>query len=306
MPMQTERKPDWLKVKLASTGSYAAIKNRIVTLRLHTICQEAKCPNIFECWGSGTATILLMGDICTRGCRFCAVKSGNPGGILDADEPSRVAGSVAESGLSYVVLTSVDRDDIPDGGAEHIANTVREIKGRRSDILVEVLMPDFRGDRRSLDTVIESGADVLAHNVETVRRLTPSVRDRRASYDQSLEVLDYLKRKSGKVTKTSVMLGLGESEHEIIETMRDLRDAGVDAITFGQYLRPSSWHLPVSRYIAPEEFGRYAEMAKEMGFAMVASGPLVRSSYRASELFLKGLVGQRLQMDRTHSSNGFV
>ncbi len=294
--MQIERKPDWLKVKLASTGSYASVKKQIGALQLHTICQEAKCPNIFECWGSGTATILLMGDVCTRGCRFCAVKSGNPGGVVDAEEPSRVAVSVAESGLSYVVLTSVDRDDIPDGGAAHIANTVVEIKRRRSNMLVEVLMPDFRGDRHSLDTVIESGADVLAHNVETVRRLTPSVRDRRATYDQSLEVLEYLKKKSGRVTKTSLMLGLGEKEGEIIETMRDLRNAGVDAITFGQYLRPSQWHLPVCSYVEPGQFDSYAEKAKEMGFSMVASGPLVRSSYRASELFLKGLVEQRMQM----------
>ncbi|MBX8632047.1 MAG: lipoyl synthase [Candidatus Thermoplasmatota archaeon] len=292
--MENDRKPEWLKVKLDSNSKYAAMKSSISNLGLHTICQEGKCPNIFECWGSGTATVLLMGDMCTRGCRFCAVKTGNPHGILDAGEPERVAASVARSGLEYIVITSVDRDDLPDGGASHISRTVREIKRRSPGIIVEVLMPDFRGEESALDTVIDSGAEVLAHNIETVRRLTPTVRDGKAGYDQSLNVLRYLKEQSGRLTKTSIMLGLGETCDEIFETMRDVRDTGTDAITLGQYLRPSKWHLPVVNYVTPRDFKMYGEEARKMGFTMVAAGPLVRSSYRAGELFMTGLVHNRL------------
>ncbi|MBX8637699.1 MAG: lipoyl synthase [Thermoplasmata archaeon] len=288
--MVNDRKPDWLRVTLASNGRYAGLKKGLRELGLKTICEEARCPNIFECWTGGTATILLMGDMCTRGCRFCAVSTGNPHGALDAGEPERVAAQVAGSGLTYVVLTSVDRDDLSDGGAHHIAETVRSIKRLNSGILVEVLMPDFGGDRDALDKIIASGADVLAHNVETVRRLTPSVRDRRATYDQSLDVLEYLKKASGGVTKTSLMVGLGETFDEIIDALHDVRERGVDAVTLGQYLRPSDWHLPVSEYIPPEVFDRYAEAARGMGFIMVASGPLVRSSYRAGELFFEGVL----------------
>jgi lipoic acid synthetase len=291
--MESGRKPDWLKVTLSSNSKYADLKSELRVLGLKTICEEAHCPNIFECWGGGTATILLMGDMCTRGCRFCAVKTGNPHGVLDSNEPERVAGSIARSGLTYVVITSVDRDDLPDGGASHIAETVRSIKRMNYDIMVEVLMPDFKGNRDSLDTIIASGADVLAHNVETVRRLTPTVRDIRANYDQSLDVLKYLKDASGRITKTSIMLGLGETYGEVTGAMGDVRNAGTDAITLGQYLRPSAWHLPVAEYIPPQLFERYASAAREMGFIMVASGPLVRSSYRAGELYLEGVLRKK-------------
>ncbi len=287
--MIDSRKPEWLRVRMGATPAYGELKSRLRSLHLHTICEEAKCPNISECWGGGTATVLLMGDICTRGCRFCAVKTANPMRILDREEPERVARSVAESGLTYVVLTSVDRDDLADGGAGHIARTVMLIK-EMSDVRVEVLMPDFRGSRDSLDAVVGSGADVLAHNVETVRRLTPSVRDRRAGYDQSLDVLRYLKDRSGRITKTSIMVGLGETREEVTEAMRDIRDAGVDALTIGQYLRPGQRHLPVAEYVNPATFAEYEAEARALGFAMVASGPFVRSSYRAGELYLEGLL----------------
>lgn len=284
------RKPDWLKVRMEATEEYSRVRSRLRSLRLHTICEEAKCPNQSECWGGGTATVLLMGDECTRGCRFCAVKTANPRGVLDREEPQRVAEAVAESGLTYIVLTSVDRDDLADGGAGHIARTVTEIK-KRSNTLVEVLMPDFRGEAASLDRIIESGADVLAHNVETVRRLTPQVRDRRATYDQSMFVLDYLKKSSGgRITKSSVMLGLGETREEVLETMSDLRAVGVDALTLGQYLRPSQKHLTVAEFVTPESFAQFGEDAKRAGFRMVASGPFVRSSYRAGELYMEGLL----------------
>lgn len=287
--MMEYRKPEWLKVRFEAAGEYSAVRSRLRSLQLHTICEEAKCPNVSECWGGGTATVLLMGDVCTRGCRFCAVKTANPMRVLDREEPARVAEAVRESGLRYVVLTSVDRDDLADGGAAHIARTVEFIKGS-SDVLVEVLMPDFRGRRESLDTIIASGADVLAHNIETVRRLTPTVRDRRATYDQSLDVLSYLKDASGRVTKSSLMVGLGESGEEVLGTMDDLRSAGVDALTVGQYLRPTAKHLPVAEYVTPEMFGMYGEEARKRGFKMVAAGPFVRSSYRAGELYLEGLV----------------
>lgn len=287
--MIDSRKPEWLRVRMEATPAYGELKSRLRSLHLHTICEEAKCPNISECWGGGTATVLLMGDVCTRGCRFCAVKTANPMRILDREEPERVARSVAESGLTYVVLTSVDRDDLADGGAGHIARTVMLIK-EMSDVRVEVLMPDFRGSRDSLDAVVGSGADVLAHNVETVRRLTPSVRDRRAGYDQSLEVLRYLKDASGRITKTSIMVGLGETREEVVEAMRDMRGAGVDALTIGQYLRPGPRHLPVSEYVNPATFMEYEAEARGLGFSMVASGPFVRSSYRAGELYLEGLL----------------
>ena len=292
-------KPAWLKVRMQATEEYAALRSRLKSLQLHTICEEAKCPNQSECWGGGTATVLLMGDKCTRGCRFCSVKTANPMRVLDNDEPVRVARAVKESGLTYIVLTSVDRDDLADGGSSHIARTVREIKAG-SNVLVEVLMPDFRGDTTSLDRIIASGADVLAHNVETVRRLTPSVRDRRAGYDQSLAVLEHLKKASGgRVTKSSIMVGLGERHEELVQTMTDLRRVGVDALTIGQYLQPTQRHLPVVEFISPSRFAEYEKAAKDLGFGMVASGPFVRSSYRAGELYLEGLARTRnAEMDR--------
>jgi lipoic acid synthetase len=289
--MLAERKPEWLRVRPPSGENYAHLKSLFRSLDLHTVCEEAHCPNVWECWGGGTATIMLMGDTCTRGCRFCAVKSGNPHGLLDLDEPRKVAIALSEMDLSYVVLTSVDRDDLPDGGAGHFAKTVREIKLRRPDLLVEALIPDFQGDLEAVRAVVESGVDVLDHNVETVERLQATVRDRRASYRQSLDVLRAAKgMRTGLFTKSSIMLGLGETREEVLETMRDLRAADVDIVTLGQYLRPSAWHLPVQAFVPPETFDDLRAAGEGMGFAYVAAGPLVRSSYRAGEFFLENVI----------------
>ncbi len=289
-------KPEWLKVRPPSGEAYARVKELLRSLDLHTVCKEAHCPNVWECWGGGTATIMLLGDTCTRGCRFCAVKSGNPHGILDLDEPRKVAMAVAEMDLSYVVLTSVDRDDLPDGGAAHFAKTVREIKARRPDMLVEALIPDFRGDLAAVRQVVESGVDVLDHNIETVERLQGTVRDRRASYAQSLTVLRAAKgMREGLFTKSSIMLGLGETRDEILQTMQDLRASDVDILTLGQYLRPSSWHIAVQEYVPPETFDGLRAAGEAMGFAYVAAGPLVRSSYRAGEFFMEKVIRARRQ-----------
>jgi len=292
--MLAERKPDWLRVRPPSGENYGHLKALFRSLDLHTVCEEAHCPNVWECWGGGTATIMLLGDTCTRGCRFCAVTSGNPHGILDLDEPRKVAIALAEMDLTYVVLTSVDRDDLPDGGAAHFAKTIREIKVRRPDLLVEALIPDFQGDLEAVRAVVDAGVDVLDHNVETVERLQASVRDRRASYAQSLQVLRAAKgMRDGLFTKSSIMLGLGETREEILTAMRDLRGADVDILTLGQYLRPSTWHLAVQEYIPPEVFDTYRKAGEEMGFAYVAAGPLVRSSYRAGEFFLEKVIRDR-------------
>lgn len=291
--MLAEKKPEWLRVRPPAGENYAHLKGLLRSLDLHTVCEEAHCPNVWECWGGGTATIMLMGDVCTRGCRFCAVASGNPHGALDLDEPRKVAMALAGLGLSYVVLTSVDRDDLPDGGASHFARTVREIKSRCPDLLVEALIPDFAGDLDAVRTVVDSGVDVLDHNVETVERLQATVRDRRARYRQSINVLEAAKSmRTGLYTKSSIMLGLGETEDEVVATMRDLRAAGVDIVTLGQYLRPSAWHLRVERFVPPEEFGHYRQIGESLGFLYVASGPLVRSSYRAGELFMENVIRQ--------------
>lgn len=293
-PTPSPRKPDWLKVRAPGGPSYRGIKETLRGLTLHTVCEEAQCPNVGECWGGGTATVMLMGDICTRGCRFCAVNTGNPKGVLDPDEPANTAAALARMNLRYVVLTSVDRDDLADGGAAHFGQTVREIKARTPEMLVEVLVPDFRGERAALERVVAAGPDVVAHNVETVRRLTPQVRDRRATYDQSLGVLRALKELQPDLyTKTSLMVGLGEAEAEIVEAMADARAVGVDVITLGQYLRPSAKHLPVVEYVTPVQFETYRETGDAMGFMYTASGPLVRSSYRAGEYFLEGKVRGR-------------
>jgi lipoic acid synthetase len=289
--MLAERKPEWLKVRAPAGETYGHLKTLLRGLDLHTVCEEAHCPNVGECWGGGTATIMLLGDTCTRGCRFCAVTSGNPHPAVDALEPVKVAKAVAELGLTYVVLTSVDRDDLPDGGAAHFARTVRAIKAEDPSILVETLVPDFQGDPDAIREVATAGQEVFDHNVETVRRLQTTVRDRRASYDQSLFVLERAKELRPELrTKSSIMLGLGETEDEVVETFRDLREAGVDIVTIGQYLRPSAWHLPVLEYVPPETFERYRERALEFGFLYAAAGPLVRSSYRAGEFFLESLL----------------
>ena len=292
--MLAERRPDWLRVRPPAGESYVELKSLFRSLNLHTVCEEAHCPNVSECWGGGTATIMLMGDTCTRGCRFCAVKSGNPRGALDIEEPRKVAIALAEMDLSYVVLTSVDRDDLPDGGAEHFARTIREIKDRRPDLFVEALIPDFQGDLDAVRKVVDAGVDVLDHNVETVERLQSQVRDRRANYRQSLDVLRSAKlMRDGLFTKSSIMLGLGETREEVLETMRDLRAADVDIVTLGQYLRPSSWHLTVQEYLRPEVFDGFREAGEGMGFAYVAAGPLVRSSYRAGEFFMEKVIRDR-------------
>ena len=292
--MLAERKPEWLRIRPPSGENYVHLKTLFRSLDLHTVCEEAHCPNVWECWGGGTATIMLMGDTCTRGCRFCAVKSGNPHGALDLDEPRKVAMALAELDLSYVVLTSVDRDDLPDGGAGHFAQTVREIKARCPKLLIETLIPDFQGDLEAVRTVVDAGVDVLDHNVETVERLQGTVRDRRANYAQSLKVLrDAKGMRDDLFTKSSIMLGLGETREEVIATMRDLRANDVDILTLGQYLRPSSWRLTVQEYVPPETFDELREAGEAMGFAYVASGPLVRSSYRAGEFFLEKVIRTR-------------
>jgi len=292
--MLTGRKPEWLRVRPASGESYTQLKGLFRSLGLHTVCEEAHCPNVWECWGGGTATIMLLGDVCTRGCRFCAVASGNPRGAVDADEPEKVARAIAEMGLTYVVLTSVDRDDLPDGGASHFARTIASIKARDPGILVEALVPDFQGDLGAVAAVLDAGPDVFDHNVETVRRLQSPVRDPRAGYDRSLGVLRAAKRMRPRAyTKSSIMLGLGETADEVLETMRDLRAADVDILTLGQYLRPSAWHIPVSEYVPPETFDAYREAGEAMGFLYVAAGPLVRSSYRAGEFFLEKVLRDR-------------
>jgi lipoic acid synthetase len=286
------RKPPWLRAKMASGSGFTAVKSIVREHRLSTVCEEAKCPNIGECWNAGTATIMLMGAVCTRACRFCAVDTGNPRGWLDADEPENVARSVELMGLKYVVLTSVNRDDLDDGGAAHYAAAVRAIKRRNPGTAVEALTPDFKGVLRDVHTVLDSGVEVFAQNVETVRRLTHPVRDPRAGYEQTLEVLRAAKAHRPEVlTKTSLMLGLGESDEEIREAMTDLRAAGVDILTLGQYLRPTPNHLAVQRFVAPQEFDRYREWALALGFLECVSGPLVRSSYRAEQALARNNAG---------------
>ena len=284
-------KPNWLKVKAPGGEEYHGIKNMLGKLNLATVCQEAKCPNMGECWAGGTATFMLMGEVCTRGCRFCAVKTGNPKGWLDNEEPEKVGWAIAQMGLKYVVLTSVDRDDLDDGGAGHFAKTVKTIKENDPNLIVEVLTPDFNGNFDQVALLADAMPDVFAHNVETVERLTGTVRDPRAGYAQSLRVLEMVKEVDpSRYTKSSIMLGLGEKDHEIRQTMQDLRDVGCDVLTFGQYLQPYRRLLRVQEFISPEKFNQWQKEAEDMGFLYVASGPLVRSSYRAGEFFMKGVV----------------
>jgi lipoic acid synthetase len=289
------RKPAWLRAPLPAGRGFDAVKQTVREHRLATVCEEAKCPNIGECWNAGTATIMLMGEVCTRACRFCAVDTGNPRGWLDAEEPANAARTVQLMQLKYVVLTSVNRDDLADGGAAHFAACVREIKRLNPGTAVEALTPDFQGVLRDVEIVVDSGLDVFAQNVETVRRLTHPVRDPRASYEQTLAVLAHAKarrREQGDVlVKTSLMLGLGETDDEIATTLRDLRTAGVDLLTLGQYLRPTVNHLAVERYVRPEEFAAYREQALELGFLECVAGPLVRSSYRAEQALARNNAG---------------
>jgi lipoic acid synthetase len=285
-------KPPWLRATLASGVGFAAVKQIVKQHRLSTVCEEAKCPNIGECWNAGTATIMLMGAVCTRACRFCAVDTGNPRGWLDAQEPDNVARSVALMNLKYVVLTSVNRDDLPDGGAGHYAAAIRAIKQLRPETAVEALTPDFQGKESDVATVLDAGVDVFAQNVETVERLTHPVRDPRAGYAQTLGVLQFAKRHRPDVlTKTSLMLGLGETDAEIRQTMVELRAVGVDLLTLGQYLRPTVNHLEIARFVTPAEFDRYRALALELGFLECVSGPLVRSSYRAEQALARNNAG---------------
>jgi lipoic acid synthetase len=286
------RKPAWLRAPLGMGAEYATVKRIVREHRLSTVCEEAKCPNIGECWNAGTATIMLMGAVCTRACRFCAVDTGNPRGWLDPDEPENVARSVELMGLKYVVLTSVDRDDLADGGAAHYAAAIRAIKRRNVGTAVEALTPDFQGVIRDVHTVVESGLDVFAQNVETVERLTHPVRDPRAGYRQTLDVLAAAKaHRPAVLTKTSLMLGLGETEAEIRRTMEDLRGVGVDLLTLGQYLRPTPNHLAIERFVTPDEFGQYRDWALAAGFFECISGPLVLSSYRAEQALARNNAG---------------
>lgn len=293
-PRSRQPKPNWIRMRAPAGERYLEIKELLKGLNLATVCQEAACPNIGECWGGGTATIMLMGEVCTRGCRFCNVKTGNPKGALDLEEPNKVAYAVSKMGLDYVVLTSVDRDDLPDEGSLHFAKTVRLMKELAPELIVEVLTPDFKGNEQFISYIVDAEPDVFAHNVETVERLQKRVRDPRAGYAQSLRVLEFIKeRDPSRFTKTSLMLGLGETDEEVRATLRDLRAVGCDVVTFGQYLQPQQRHLPVEEFVTPEKFKAWQSEAEGMGFLYVASGPLVRSSYRAGEFFMKGVIEKR-------------
>ena len=282
-----EPKPPWLKVRAPGGDNYTRIKQTLRSLDLNTVCEEARCPNVGECWSAGTATIMVLGHTCTRGCRFCAVTTVQPGGAVDPREPVHVARAIAKLSLKYVVLTMVDRDDLLDGGAAHVAQTISELRKRCPELIIEALVGDFGGRKRDLDSLFESAPDVFAHNIEVTRALTPKIRDQRCDYDLSLDVLRYAKeRASGRYVKSSIMVGIGETDDEVIETMADLRKAGVDIVTLGQYLRPTPKHAPVMRYVEPEVFAIYEREAQALGFAFVASGPLVRSSYHAAEGFV--------------------
>ncbi|KAG8591709.1 hypothetical protein GDO81_000273 [Engystomops pustulosus] len=285
------RLPPWAKTEIPMGKNYNKLKNTLRSLNLHTVCEEARCPNIGECWGGGeygtaTATIMLMGDTCTRGCRFCSVKTAKKPPPLDPDEPYNTAKAIADWGLDYVVLTSVDRDDLPDGGAEHFARTVSLLKERNSKILIECLTPDFRGDKKAVETIVGSGLDVYAHNVETVPALQRQVRDPRANFQQSISILQHAKNvRPDIVTKTSIMLGLGETDEQVYDTMTALREAEVDCLTLGQYMQPTKRHLKVEEYVTPEKFKHWEKVGNELGFLYTASGPLVRSSYKAGTTF---------------------
>jgi lipoic acid synthetase len=290
--MERGGKPRWLRAKLPSGSGFSEVRQTVRENRLSTVCEESMCPNIGECWNNGTATIMVMGSVCTRACRFCAVDTGNPHGWLDVDEPQNTARAVRLMGLSYEVITSVDRDDLADGGAAHYAACVRAIKELNPNTAIEALTPDFNGVFANVEKVVDSGLEVFAQNVETVRRLTHPVRDPRASYEQTLRVLAHAKKfRPAVLTKTSLMLGLGEEDCEILQTMDDLRKANVDILTLGQYLRPTPNHLAIERYITPDEFAALRQEGLDKGFVEVVAGPLVRSSYRAEQVLQKNNVG---------------
>ena len=286
------RKPPWLRIRLPSGARYESVHDIVKSHRLHTVCEESRCPNIAECWSSGTATMMLMGEVCTRACKFCAVSTGNPHGWLDPLEPLHVAQAVALMKLRYIVLTSVDRDDLPDGGAGHYAACIRMIHKHAPQTAVEALTPDFSGREAAVATVLDAGLATYAQNLETVERLTRRVRDPRAGYAQTLAVLAFAKRHAPQtLTKTSLMLGLGETDAEVEQALDDMRAANVDIVTMGQYLRPSEHHLPVERFVTPDEFRAYRDLALSKGFVEAVAGPLVRSSYRAERVLDRNNAG---------------
>ncbi|KAJ2416884.1 hypothetical protein GGI10_000618 [Coemansia sp. RSA 2530] len=293
------RLPRWLKTDIPTGGNVTKIRKTLRELKLHTVCEEARCPNMSECWGGGkhgtaTATIMIMGDTCTRGCRFCSVKTSKNPAALDAAEPENVATALAAWGLDYVVLTSVDRDDLPDFGSAHFASTVRNIRERAPQMMIECLTPDFLGRPELIEPVALSGLDVYAHNIETVEALQRSVRDHRANYKQSMFVLAHVKKtKPTLLTKSSIMLGVGETDEEVLQTMKDLRAVGVDIVTLGQYMRPTKRHMKVHEYVTPEKFKHWEQVGNELGFLYTASGPLVRSSYKAGEFFISEILRKR-------------
>jgi lipoic acid synthetase len=308
--MSRARKPDWLKTRPPAGEQFTDIKRTLRERDLHTVCEEANCPNMGECWsgrdgpgsGPGTATFMLMGERCSRGCNFCDVETGGME-PLDPDEPENVADAVAEIGLDYVVLTSVDRDDLADQGAAHFARTIEAIKERDSGVLVEVLIPDFQGDPELVRKIIDARPDVIAHNIETVERLQWPVRDRRANYEQSLSVLEQAERESDIYTKTSIMLGVGEYDHEVYQTLSDLREADVDVVTLGQYLQPSRSHLDVASYVHPDKFETWRRVAEDdLNFLYCASGPMVRSSYKAGELFVDAVLREGRSVEQARQS----
>ncbi len=293
-------RPEWLKVKMPGGERYARIKQRARQLKLHTVCEEAQCPNVGECWSGGTATFMVLGDTCTRGCRFCAVNTARNPSPPDQAEPANLADAIAEMGLDYVVVTSVNRDDLLDQGAGHFRACIQASRERSPSTLVEVLIPDFRGRTDLLDSLLEARPDVLAHNVETVPRLQVPVRDPRANWEQSTTILQHAKAR-GFLTKTSLQVGHGETEAEMLVAMRQLRAIDVDFLTIGQYLRPTPAHLAVQEYVHPDTFTRYAEAGREMGFGFVASGPLVRSSYKAGEYFIRDFLRGRAAPPRAEA-----
>ncbi len=280
------KKPDWLKVKIPSGDEYKSIHRILQKSNLSTVCQEARCPNIAECWKQKSATIMILGKVCTRSCRFCAVRTGNPDGLIDPDEPEHVAEVIRSLGIRYVVITSVDRDDLNDFGSQHYASTIKKISEKNPDVKVEALIPDFGVNADCLEKILDARPFVVGHNVETVRRLTPFVRDRRCGYETSLGVLRKCKELNRQmITKSGIMVGLGEEGDEITETLRDLKETGVDVVTIGQYLQPTTKHVPVQRYYSPDEFGKFAHIGQSIGIKHVISGPLVRSSYHAADIF---------------------
>ncbi len=289
--------PDWIRIRHADNESSRHISGLMGSLSLHSVCQSAHCPNRSECWSHGTATFMVMGEHCTRGCRFCAVSTMAKPPPLDEEEPRKLAEAVASLGLRYIVITSVARDDLEDDGAGHFARCIRAVRGKCPDLLIEVLVPDFKAKRFAMQKIVDERPDVISHNVETIERLTRKIRDMRANYRQSLDVLRMYREMSGgkAITKSGIMVGFGETEEEVGKTMADLRKEGVEILTIGQYLSPGGYprHLPVEEYVSPERFKRYEEMGYRAGFSYVASGPMVRSSYRAGEPFIKKMIRSR-------------